>query len=578
MPVNRNALIRYKTIDSCLQNRLRKWTLDDLVEACSDALYEFEGIDKGVSKRTVQMDIQMMRSERLGYSAPIIVMDKKYYTYEEDTYSITNIPLTDQDLGKLTEVVDILRQFKGFTHFKELTSMIQRLEDKIHTSKTHEHSIIDLEKNEDLRGLEYIDPIYQAILQKKCVELEYQSFKNRNKNKTVFHPFLLKEHRNRWFVIGSHNKYRGNVLLALDRIQSLKPSAVPLMDFDRAYIAGYFKDVIGVTVNEGKEPDEVILKAGKDSAPYLITKPLHHSQKVIGYEDDGVLLSLYVQHNFELERDILALGDTIKVIAPPKLRGRIKSRIQNSLDQYNTELSDKSLKLYKDRLEATGSIITNGVYTSKTINIIGKILDSYKSKMEVQGADEVFAIRQLFKKLPELKQLCFNSNFNSVLRQFGENLFLTKAIYFDKPPQNNWYVTWHQDLPINVSKKLQVEGYKGWTKKGEVISVIPPDDILHHTITIRIHLDDANEANGALKVVKGSHKKVHHKDDIALMTGAPITCYVNKGGVHIMKPLLVHASSKSINQKRRRVIHLEFNNLELAEGLEWAEKESMLIN
>ena len=82
MPVSRNALIRYKTIDTCLRNRFRKWTLEDLVDACSDALYEYEGIDKGISKRTVQMDIQLMRSEKLGYNAPIVVKDHKYYTYE----------------------------------------------------------------------------------------------------------------------------------------------------------------------------------------------------------------------------------------------------------------------------------------------------------------------------------------------------------------------------------------------------------------------------------------------------------------------------------------------------------------
>lgn len=575
MPVNRNALIRYNTIDKCLQNRLRKWTLDDLVEACSNALYEFEGIDKGVSKRTVQMDIQMMRSEKLGYNAPIVVLDKKYYTYEDDNYSITNIPLTDQDLNKLTEVVDILRQFKGFTHFKELTSMIQKLEDKIHTSKTHEHSIIDLEKNENLRGLDFIDPIYQAILNKKCIEVEYQSFKNRNKNLMLFHPFLLKEHRNRWFVLGSNDKFNGNMLLALDRIQSLKTTDKPLMDLDRDYIANFFNDVIGVTVSEGKAPQEVILKTTKENAPYIITKPLHHSQKVIGEDGDGVLLSLQVQHNFELERDILAFGDRIKVVAPPRLRAVIKKRIANSLDQYNTELNQQAIKLYNDRLDATGSIIVNGVFTAHSLNIMGKVLQQYKSKIFQGGKKDVFAIRRLFKKIPDLKELCFSANFNSILEQFGSGFFLTKAIYFDKPPASNWYVTWHQDLPIYVTEKKQLKGYKAWTQKDDVISVIPPDDILHNIVTIRIHLDDTNADNGALKVVKGSHKKVHKSEDIHLMTGAPITCNVNRGGVHIMKPLLLHASSKTINQKRRRVLHLEFSNMELPNGIDWAEREDV---
>ena len=154
MPVNRNALIRYRTLDNCLRNRFRKWTLADLIDACSDTLYEYEGIDKGVSKRTVQADIQMMRSDKLGYNAPIIVVDRKYYTYEDPEYSITNIPLTDQDLNRLTEVVEILKQFKGFSHFQELSGMVQKLEDKVYTSKNKQERIIDFEKNEGLRGLD----------------------------------------------------------------------------------------------------------------------------------------------------------------------------------------------------------------------------------------------------------------------------------------------------------------------------------------------------------------------------------------------------------------------------------------
>ena len=144
MPVNRNALIRFRTLDNCLRNRFRKWTLDDLIDACSDALYEYEGIDKGISRRTIQADIQLMRSDKLGYNAPIIVVDKKYYTYEDKEYSITNIPLTDQDLNRLTEVVDVLRQFKGFSHFRELDGMVQKLEDKVHATKMHQGRIIRL--------------------------------------------------------------------------------------------------------------------------------------------------------------------------------------------------------------------------------------------------------------------------------------------------------------------------------------------------------------------------------------------------------------------------------------------------
>ena len=89
MPANKNALIRYKTIDRCLSNRFRRWTLEDLVDECSMALREMEGMTKGVSVRTVQSDIQMMRSDKLGYNAPIEVYDLKYYRYSDPDYTIT---------------------------------------------------------------------------------------------------------------------------------------------------------------------------------------------------------------------------------------------------------------------------------------------------------------------------------------------------------------------------------------------------------------------------------------------------------------------------------------------------------
>ena len=108
MPANKNALIRYKTIDRCLRNRYRRWTLDDLVDACCDALYDMEGITKGVCARTVQMDIQIMRSDKLGYNAPIVVYDKIYYTYADPDYSITEMPLSMDDCLLIKEAITLL--------------------------------------------------------------------------------------------------------------------------------------------------------------------------------------------------------------------------------------------------------------------------------------------------------------------------------------------------------------------------------------------------------------------------------------------------------------------------------------
>ena len=112
MPANKNALIRYKTIDRCLRNRYRRWTLDDLVEACSNALYDMEGITKGISVRTIQADIQIMRSDKLGYYAPIEVYDNKYYRYSDPDYSISNIPITTEDYELVVRAINTINEFK----------------------------------------------------------------------------------------------------------------------------------------------------------------------------------------------------------------------------------------------------------------------------------------------------------------------------------------------------------------------------------------------------------------------------------------------------------------------------------
>jgi len=131
MPANKNALIRYKTIDNCLRNRYRRWTLEDLVEACSEALYDMEGIRKGGSVRTVQGDIQMMRSDKLGYNAPIEVYDHKYYRYADADYSIMDMPMSQNDYEVMQEAVDMLRHLEDFGQFSEMADVVSRLQDKL---------------------------------------------------------------------------------------------------------------------------------------------------------------------------------------------------------------------------------------------------------------------------------------------------------------------------------------------------------------------------------------------------------------------------------------------------------------
>lgn len=338
MAQNKNALIRYKTIDKCLQNHYRQWTLDDLIQACSDALYEYEGRDVNVSKRTIQLDIQLMRSDKLGYNAPIVVYDKKYYKYEDEDYSITDIPLTENDMNVLTETVEMLKQFKDFSLFSELGGIIQRLEDKVYTEKTHQSAIIHLDKNENLKGLEHLDILYQAILKEVCLTLRYQSFKARSASSFNFHPYILKEFNNRWFLVGRKNPKLPILTLALDRILTIDYNLkVPYVkgDFNGDE---YYKNTIGVTVLNDDQCFETHLKIDKYNAPYVLTKPLHASQQLLEQlPDGGIIISVKVHLNYEFERLLLGFGEALEVLKPKILRTRMAKKFKQGLENYQNK-------------------------------------------------------------------------------------------------------------------------------------------------------------------------------------------------------------------------------------------------
>lgn len=336
MPVNRNALLRYKTIDSCLKNRYRQWTLEDLIDACSDALYEYEGIDKGISRRTVQADIQMMRSEKLGYNAPIVVYDNKYYTYEDKDYSITNTPLSEQDLKVMSEAVEVLRQFKEFSYFSDMGEIVNRLEDHVSSAKTKSIPVIDFEKNNNLKGLNHLDTIYKAIVDKIALQMSYQSYKARSASSFIFYPYLLKEYKNRWFIFGLERGQGMLKNLALDRIQTLELAKDEKYRENNLFDPStFFDDIVGVTKNINQRAERVIFVATADHAQYINTKPIHSSQKIVELCEDGsIVFEIKVIINQELQREFLGFGDGIRILSPRSLVKLMTNKLRNALQLY----------------------------------------------------------------------------------------------------------------------------------------------------------------------------------------------------------------------------------------------------
>lgn len=237
-------------------------------------------------------------------------------------------------------------------------------------------------------------------------------------------------------------------------------------------------------------------------------------------------------------------------------------------------LNDTKLHLYKN-----GFAILENIYTEAEIQQLLSIIGNADTTADTfRKSENLFAIRQFLKEIPQSLPVLLNSKLKKIINQvFGEGYFAVKSIYFDKPAESNWFVSYHQDLTISVDKKQDITGYGPWTVKQNQFAVQPPLNVLENIFTLRIHLDDTNEHNGALKVIPGSNnKQIYRPETINLNTETEMTCIVPKGGIMIMKPLLLHSSGRTTNNQRRRVIHIEFSNIELPEGLQWSERIDIL--
>lgn len=327
MPLNRAQLIRISTIDRCLQRRSREWTIDDLIDACTDALVEFEGGHPNrISRRTFQNDLALMRSDRLGYNAPIRVRDHKYYEYADPDYSITHLPLNEEGLYAINSALDVLRQLQGFPQLSSSIDTISKLNEQISRHNADFTPAMDMERVEDYRGTQFIGQIYEAVRNRQTLTITYQSFKARQPGQVVVFPYLLKEFRNRWFMIcqKADNINPQVNIFALDRILEVKPNwrveFKPCVDFDPVH---FFDDTVGVTKMLADKARRVVVRIDADQAPYVETKPFHHSQKVERRLRGGAIeISLKVVINNELVRLLLGFGAHAEIIAPPDLRER----------------------------------------------------------------------------------------------------------------------------------------------------------------------------------------------------------------------------------------------------------------
>jgi hypothetical protein len=231
--------------------------------------------------------------------------------------------------------------------------------------------------------------------------------------------------------------------------------------------------------------------------------------------------------------------------------------------------------MFATAFEKEGFAIIPSVYTPAAVAAMIQHIEAADTSGPLfRKTGDLFAIRRFLDAVPGMESLLFTTALQNIIRTIAPaGSFIVKAIYFDKPGQSNWFVAYHQDLMITVNQKHEIPGYGPWTHKQDTCAVMPPTEILEQSFTLRIHLDDTTAANGALKVIPGSHHQgIYRPETIDWTREQEVCCEVPAGGVMLMRPLLLHASSRSTNQQQRRVIHIEFNSVALPQPLQWAER------
>ena len=333
---HRHAQIRYEVLDDCFSNFRRNYYFSDLLDLCNERLRLRFGDDyPGIKTRTLRADINYMR-ERADKDHVYIDALKDddgnfYYRYSERDYSIFKNELDENELSQLQETIIMLQRFKGMPELNWMSELVVKLEDKLKLRGTTK-SVVGYEENTLYTGLEWFQDIFDAIINKTVLRIQYRKFSDEEFEWTI-HPYYLKEYNNRWFLYGYYEEKSMLYNIPLDRIDDIKQIKKDYIPTDIDFET-YFDNVVGVTVlPQAIEP--VRLKFSQHRFPYVETKALHPTQHYI--DIDNCIIEINVIPNNELEALILSFGKDVEVLSPVLLRKKIKSIITEMATQYKDE-------------------------------------------------------------------------------------------------------------------------------------------------------------------------------------------------------------------------------------------------
>ena len=336
MPTNKNAQLRYQILDRCFSDFKHKYTIKDLIDKVNDAIYDLTGTD--ISVRQIRADIKYMR-DRVTFDAPIkaypmAVGKEHYYRYEDPNFTIYNNEMSIEEVNNLRSTIQMLGRYRGTPATAWLEEVISNLEYRFGI-KANAENLISFEQNDKLQGLEHLSGIIDATVNHQPLKLQYRTFKG-HEFETICHPYYVKQYNNRWFLLGRNEKYGTIGNYALDRIVSFRNVDILFCKNTQINFDTYFNDVIGVTVPKA-DIETIVLRFSENRFPYVVSKPLHHSQ-VVNKEQRTVTIT--VKPNNELNQLIFSFIPDVEVLSPQSLRDTIKGKIEENLKKYLSVQND----------------------------------------------------------------------------------------------------------------------------------------------------------------------------------------------------------------------------------------------
>lgn len=338
MANTKNATIREIIIDRCLSDRHGRYSVRDLMEACNRRLEE-EKMDLITSTTTIRLDLNNMETH---YGVHIVsekVGRNIFYRYARRGESIFHMQLKENELQLLNQTMQLLSRFEGVPHFEWLEEINSRLSSQFLMNPANQKPVVAFDENPYVEGMKYYRAVYSAIVKKQVLEIKYQSFKKPEPFTYTIHPYFLKQYNNRWFLFGWYEDWNEITNIPLDRITDLKHVSRPYRENKDVDFNQFFREIIGVSFPKGAELTEIHLWVDRQQWPYIKTKPLHASQRVVQENEDGSAeIAIEVIPNFELESRILAQGMHMKVLSPEIFRERIHAQVKQALWNYESEI------------------------------------------------------------------------------------------------------------------------------------------------------------------------------------------------------------------------------------------------